>query len=151
MNSKPMSLSRLRELVAAYGSNVARFPESERAAAQALLDISEHARMLLASERHLDGWLDAASPPGVPAELARRLASIPRAAHGGRAFPVRRRALWAPAVGWAVAAAVGVWIGTQSPDAEAETLADATVASDGSDDGAFDLSDPLLDALEEMP
>jgi len=149
MISKPMSLSRLRELVAAYGASPERFPESERAAAQALLKVSDHARMLAGSEQSLDTWLDAASAPALSSELEQRLAAIPRDVRGPRKLPVRRRALWAPAVGWAAAALIGLWIGTTS--AEADTLADAGALA-STDDAAFgDASERLLEELEEIP
>ena len=105
--------------------------------------------MLAGSEQNLDAWLDAAPAPALPGQLTERLAAIPRDVRGPHKLPVRRRALWAPAVGWAAAALVGLWIGTTS--AEADTLADAgTLAS--TDDAAFgDASERLLEELEEIP
>jgi hypothetical protein len=148
MTSKPMSPSRLRELVAAYGSNLERFPESERVAAEVLLQSSEHARLLVSSERALDALLDSAAVPPVSEALEQRLLAIPAGTRKARPLPVARRALVAPAVGWAIAAAVGLWIGAESASEEPVAEATAMVAEEAA---IGELSEGLLEELEELP
>jgi hypothetical protein len=125
MNEPPMTLSRFRTLVEAYGSELARWPERERARAQALLESSEPARAALAEEAELDHALSALSTPNLSDALARRLNEIPvRTPVKPRTrLPFKR--LWAPALGWAAAAALGIALGNFADD-EDDTLADAS-------------------------
>jgi hypothetical protein len=152
-----MSLQRFIELVAAYGSQLSRFPEAERAAAEALLRTSEPARAALAREVSLDRALSTFVEPAPSAELERRLNEIPVR------FPVLRRArwplraTWAPLVGWAAAAALGLVLGSwansegEQPVAEGSSLIDEPV--DGpSDDALVELALGSFDSdLEEAP
>ena len=58
MTHPPMTLQRFLRLVEAYGSQLSRFPDAERGAAEALLRVSEPARAALAEESELDGVLE---------------------------------------------------------------------------------------------
>lgn len=133
MTHPPMTLQRFLELVAAYGSQLSRWPEVERDAAQALLNVSELARASLAEEAKLDAVLDTLVAEDLAPAFLRRLNEIPiRVAATPRA---RRRfqRLWAPALGWAAAAALGLALGSGISD---------------SDDG---LSDSIEAAAEQSP
>lgn len=81
----PMTLERLRDLIAAYGGNPTRWPLAERPAAEALLARSPEARAALADAGPLDTLLDAvpALPPS-PALRAAVLADMPRMVRSGR-------------------------------------------------------------------
>jgi hypothetical protein len=112
--NKPLSEERFRELLDAYGAEISRFPEPERRAAELLLDSSESARAWFDAERELDARLlkslSAALEPLSP-ELERRLAGIPiRHPQAGRGGGLVR--LFVPAVAWAAAACVGIWLGS---------------------------------------
>lgn len=111
----PLSEQRFRELVDAYGADVARFPEPERRAAELLISSSEMARRWLEEERELDlrmtEALSAAIEP-ISADLERKLTSIP-ILHEQKAS--RRGGLvrlFVPALAWAAAACVGLLIGS---------------------------------------
>ncbi|HWA71592.1 MAG TPA: hypothetical protein VG937_04650 [Polyangiaceae bacterium] len=128
MNHPPMTLARFRTLVEAYGGELSRWPEKERGAAKVLLESSEPARAALAEEVELDRALDALSAPDLSPALARRLNEIPiRAPAKSRRLPFKR--LWAPALAWAAAAAIGIALGNFADD-EDDTLADAGQVSE---------------------
>lgn len=80
-----MTLGRLRNLIAAYGGNPARWPLAERPAAEAFLARSPEARAALADAEPLDTLLDAvpALSPS-PALRAAVLADMPRMARASR-------------------------------------------------------------------
>ena len=83
--TEPMTLERLRTLIAAYGTDPARWPLAERPAAEALMARSPEARAALADAEPLDTLLDAvpALSPS-PALRAAVLADMPRMARSGR-------------------------------------------------------------------
>ena len=106
--TQPLSLTRFRELVAAYGGTLELWPHDELNAARELLVVSAEARALLEAEAAFDRELVAASAlPEVPATLLRRLNEVPLRAPQRRVWWPFGRA-WVPAVGWAFAAALGV-------------------------------------------
>lgn len=83
--TEPMTLERLRALIAAYSANPVRWPLAERPAAEALLTRSPEARAALADAEPLDTLLDtvpALSPS--PALRAAVLADMPRSVRSGR-------------------------------------------------------------------
>jgi hypothetical protein len=83
--TEPMTLERLRALIAAYGGNPGRWPLAERPAAEGLLARSPEARAALAEAEPLDTLLDtvpALSPS--PALRAAVLADMPSPARSGR-------------------------------------------------------------------
>ncbi|MCH8684585.1 hypothetical protein [Pedomonas mirosovicensis] len=61
--------SRLAEILETYGANPARWPEGERAAAEAALAADPGLQAVAARERLLDGWL---SDWEMPAPARRR-------------------------------------------------------------------------------
>jgi hypothetical protein len=83
--TEPMTLERLRTLIAAYGANPARWPLAERPAAEALMARSPEARAALADGAPLDALLDAvpALSPS-PALRAAVLADMPHPEHSRR-------------------------------------------------------------------
>ncbi len=87
-----MNLDRFAELLAAYGTNPAQWPQDERAAAEALAQASSTARQLLQEAEALDALLMQRAPmPAFSPDLAARiLAQLPP--------PVIAKA--APAVSW---------------------------------------------------
>lgn len=105
-----MNDERLNALIAAYGADPARWPEGERAAANARLDAATPG---LAEARELDLWLAASPAPAVSMSLSERVIA---AGLGARATPARVR-LWrdrlalAFGAGWAAAACAGVVAG----------------------------------------
>jgi hypothetical protein len=114
MTNGSLPLARFRALLAAYGARPEHWPARERQAALALLESSEAARSVARDEHALDEWLALTEPPRLGDELVRRLNAIPE----GRVVPLghrlRARRLVAPLVGWAAAAAVGLWLGANS-------------------------------------
>lgn len=146
-----MTLARFSALLDAYGGEPSRWPESERAAAEAFLRSDAEARRLCADAAKLDGLLafeDAASAVEASAALRARVAEIPiRHAHaakrpGGWFF---QHAFSAALVG-ALVAALGVLAGAVSGEPEdGSTQADAAqtepdAAAQGEDDGWDDLT-----------
>jgi hypothetical protein len=115
MNDVPLPQTRFLALLEAYGARPERWPEHERNAAIELLDTSESARVLAREQHSLDAWLSVPDTAKISADLNRRLNAIPEQC--GRALlvrPLRVRALWLPALGWAAAATVGIWLGARS-------------------------------------
>jgi hypothetical protein len=144
----PLSEKRFRELLDAYGAEIARFPEPERRGAELLLSSSERARAWLAEERELDARVEEALSSAVEPlspELERRLAAIPgRHAQARRGRVVQ---LFVPVVAWAAAACVGLLVGSgvvpididsepSAESAEVQSEEEALVAlALGSDEG----------------
>jgi hypothetical protein len=103
-------------------------------------------------ERELERALEALPVPELSAELRRRLAEIPERGTVRR-FPGRS---WrVSALGWAAAAAIGLFIGAQTADTEpADT---ASVDSEAIDNGSLEEDETLALAvgsfteLEEEP
>ena len=83
--TEPMTLERLRTLIAAYGANPARWPLAERPAAEALMARSPEACAALADAEPLDTLLDAvpALSPS-PALRAAVLVGMPRRERSSR-------------------------------------------------------------------
>ena len=115
MSEEILSLERFASLLDAYGARLERWPESEARAARALLEVSERAQEMLREEAKFEGQLDALEISPLSPELAGRLAQIPLGAQKTRAiWPFG--SLWAPALGWAAAAAIGLWIGAHAAE-----------------------------------
>lgn len=152
MTFEPMTLKRFQTLVTTYGGQLTRWPEAERGAARALLEISEPARAWLAEEETLDATLEAFAIPSLSPALEQRLTQIPlrtpRAARPRWPF----KSLWAPAIGWAAAAAVGVILGASMEDpvqTSRETAAELT--SSTAEDALVSLALGSLEDLEGAP
>ena len=119
MNDVPLTQTRFQALIEAYGARPERWPEYERNAAIELLSTSESARVLAQEQHALDAWLSVPGTPKISAELTRRLNAIPEQRdRGALAHRLSVRALWMPALGWAVAAAVGIWLGARTAIAD---------------------------------
>ena len=80
MSTEKMTLERLRAVIEAYGASAPRWPETERAAAAALLAESAEARALLAAATPLDELLDAV--PAIRPTAAMRAAILAAAPRG---------------------------------------------------------------------
>jgi hypothetical protein len=126
-----MTPERFNALISAYGADARRWPESERAAAQAFMAAEpEGARAALAEADALDGLLHAAPTPQVSMVLRDRViasaaeAGLKARKHGRRWLDRLALALGA---GWAVAACAGVAAGVVmtshlTADAQADAI-----------------------------
>jgi len=126
-DANEMSLSRLGDLLAAYGGAPSRWPADEREAAEALIAASEPARAALAEAAHIDSLLDAAGPPPPSDRLSWRLRAIGPKPHAESARPrglswiFGSRPLTALAQAAVIAVAIigGVGIGVSLPTRDA--------------------------------
>lgn len=155
MNDETLSIERFEALVATYGADLARFPASEREAAQRTLTLSARARELFAREAELDAALGSLPEPELSPGLARRLAEVPlRAPQRRFAFPKIRWVV--PGLGWAAALSFGLWFGMSEvsddvigDDESAEFSSDAESLSE--DERDVELMLGSLDELENLP
>lgn len=129
-DSRPMDPGRLAEILDAYGADPRRWPQAERAPAEALLAVSEEARALRDRAAALDALLDLSAAPTPAPELQ---AAILAGAHR----PGWRRWLadfwpvgpaWQPASAFAAAIVLGVAIGVGAPDIVLPDAADGAIA-----------------------
>jgi hypothetical protein len=127
-----MTPERFQQLLAAYGSRTARWPEAEREAAEALLRESATAKSWLEAEAELDLALAEWQPSSLEPDLSRRLLEIPVRYPASKPKRWPFRTLWAPGLGWAAAAAFGLMLGSCDDSFEA-TTATASVASAAQD------------------
>ncbi|HVY83809.1 MAG TPA: hypothetical protein VG943_01645 [Caulobacterales bacterium] len=106
-----MDAARFEAIVAAYGADAARWPEAERAAAQAFAQTSSEAQAILAEAHALDALLAAdADEAPVSVTLTRRLMrTIPS--------PSPQR-VWGVAAALAACAVLGVVVGYNSPQGD---------------------------------
>jgi anti-sigma factor RsiW len=138
MRESEMNIERLSEIVEAYGGDPLRWPEAERLAAQALAARDPRAAALVAEAEALDLLFDAVPAPAPSAALtARVLARAPRPSLWRELFP--GMPAWRPALGFALALAVGVGVQSAAADRLGLVDADALAASDSadSDDGTL--------------
>lgn len=108
-----MTFDRFSHLTDAYGADLKRWPEGERAKAQAFLNHDARARLMLDDAAMIDGLLDAAPRPVVSAEMRRSV--VEAASYGalkrrGRGLSWSRLA-WLSGAGWAAAAFAGMAFG----------------------------------------
>lgn len=150
-----LSMDRYKALLAAYGARLELWPEAEREAARAFLASSAEARRLAADEAGLDALFTAIETAAPSPRLARRLAELPVSnPQPQRLWPFRR--VWLPAIAWAAAAAVGVVIGSLTPEPEngsgAEQAAVGASAGPSAEEapGAAELGDDEEDEFFEM-
>jgi hypothetical protein len=139
-----MSLARLEQVVAAYGADPQRWPETERDAARALVERSAEARARVAEARRLDRALDAAivtvdelSLARVTAKIRRGLAE-PRAASGGSWLSFLLGAVaptWPRGAALASVAVLGILVGLSS---------DPSLFDDGTVDSVASISDTSI-------
>ena len=83
-----MNRERFEQIVAAYGADSRRWPEAERAQAEAFAAATPDAAALVADEAGLDRVLDQAARTPDTSTLAARILAQARA-HGVRAFDTR--------------------------------------------------------------
>jgi len=127
-----MTPDRLKEIIDAYGASAHRWPESERAAALALLASDATLEAYREAAESLDAAMDAAPLVEVPAGLAHTILAdaashsnqgtgLQKAASTGvmrRFVDMVKQALpempvWQPAIGFAASLAMGIWVGAQ--------------------------------------
>jgi len=139
MTDVPMPRDRFEAILDAYGADPRRWPDAERAAAQAFAATDPAAPALLAAAADLDGAIHLAAP--APAGAALRDAIIASA----KAAPPRRRSLWWAGAGLgaalAGAAAGAVTVGVMAPhvvnDLTVEQMASAATAFGDLDEGVL--------------
>lgn len=147
-----LSEDRFRKLAEAYGSELERWPAAERKAARELMLKRPELRACLKDEAELDAWLDSARLESLPTSLLERLEALPE--HAPQPFPWRARSLLKPAVGWAFAAAFGLWLGARADVFELDTAnTDSIEASaDGADDEELlELAAGDIGSFEDLP
>jgi hypothetical protein len=121
-----MDQARFEQIVAAYGSRPAAWPQEQRDAALAFMEASEEARALLEQESRLDLMLDAApsiEPSRALRERILQAAPRPRSSLADRLdrwasglWPFGRN--WQPAAVLATAAVLGIAAGWMAPNSE---------------------------------
>jgi hypothetical protein len=109
-----MKLDRYLQLLEAYGADLKRWPPEDRPGAERLFEASEQARRAHREARALDGLLDqvlSAEPSDI---LKARIHRIPELAHrpGVRTASSSLRRIFAPMVGLAAAALLGIAVGS---------------------------------------
>ena len=110
-----MKVERLAEILEAYGGDPLRWPVSERLAAQGLAARDPRAAALVAQAEQLDALFDAAPTHAASATLsARVLARRPRPSLWRELFP--DTPVWRPALGFALALALGVGVQNAAVD-----------------------------------
>ena len=150
--TEPMSVFRFRALAETYGGALERWPATERRLARELLLREPSLHAVLAAESELDRLLAEGEGGAVSASLLARLEGIPERSPQKQPFPLKPRSFWLPALGWAAAAAVGLWLGATVEAPELDTVAIQPVEAGEADEptvleiAAGDLSD-----LEMMP
>lgn len=129
-----MNIARLGEILDAYGGDPLRWPVSERLAAQGLAARDPRAAAMVDAAEALDTLFDAV-PTEAPSDalVARVLARRPRPSLWREMFP--NMGAWKPAVGFAMALAVGVGLQSAAADrlgldTTSETAAAIDEASD---------------------
>lgn len=144
-----LALERFEELLDLYGTNLARFPEDERAAAAALLAANEDAQRLHAQALALEAGLQAMAAPEPSAALRRAVAEIPLrnpqpTAGAASIWPLRWRSAWALFASAAVIVALGAVSGSMSRDVDLVAL----TGDRGEIEAAADEPDALDDLAE---
>jgi hypothetical protein len=158
-------LEQLEQGLDAYGSALERWPQELQLLARQLLETSSEARQAWSRAERLAALLDAAPDVLPSAELRARIAALPvRHPQGWAAWWPFGNPL-APVLGWAAAAAIGVFVGSgflpglesEAPDqvvasAPVEALEeDATDLVGGEDWSELELALGLDPEWEEEP
>ena len=133
MTKRTLTLGRFKELVEAYGANLDRWPEAERADAVSLAGTSPEADHWLAEARQLDGLLHGKPPVEVSASLRAAVAAIParypRAEAVGAWWPFQ--SVWRPVVTLLASAICGLSSGWLSAADEADVSTATTTTEAG--------------------
>jgi hypothetical protein len=150
----PIDRERVAALIEAYGAEPSRWPEGERAQAQALLASDPELQRMQAQASALDQLLALPEPLAPSAELRRAVAEIPLRAERGAAVALPW--LFASALRSALAAAfvlgLGVLAGTS---ASADSLLSSSAVDTGTEQTAVPAEvsvadDDPLDTLFEL-
>jgi hypothetical protein len=134
-----MNLERFKILAEAYGGDIGRWPEAERAAAEGFATANAEAAAWLAEAGSLDDLLDMA-PAAPPSDLLRHkvMAAAPRLSR-----PVwQKGGVWASLAGLAAACVLGLFVGANMPSSLIDDPALESTASTAFDGTTY------LDALE---
>ena len=150
MRNTTVTPKRVREIVAAYGADVARWPAAERAAALAIIRDDPELSALLREARRLDSMLDTFAPllPAMKAgDLAERvMAAAPQAPAPRRlretSVPFWRWFGWPKLAGLAMAGLIGFTVGWTGLDAQ---IGDWVASGSTVSQAALDAPDALLD------
>lgn len=126
MKREELSQARFRELLEAYGADFERWPEQPRRLAHALCERSAEARAARREHQAFDALFAQLTPEKLPDSLEARVLAVPRTRQ--RVVPFRARTLWVPALGWATAAALGLWLGAQSSASDVSNAESAGTA-----------------------
>jgi hypothetical protein len=134
-----LALGRFEELLDLYGTDLARFPEDERAAASALLAADAGAQRLHAQALALESGLQGMSAPEPSAALRRAVAEIPlrhpqQTAASATLWPLRWGSAWALFASAAVMVMLGALSGSMSRDVDFAELTGAGTENDASAD-----------------
>lgn len=128
-----MTRARFQELAEAFGPHLARWPESERFAAELFLRNDPDARGVLEAEAVFADLLDLSPAPAPSMDLRDRLLALaPR-----QVRPMwRRGGAWISGAGLAAACVLGVMVGANMSssllsDPSIDTVTEASTAFDG--------------------
>jgi hypothetical protein len=117
---------RLKQVLAGYGADPARWPEADRELAKNIGDASEAAE--------IDSYLNQASAPRIPAGAQTRLlARIEKHSLSGNVTVLRPRTdkqVWYSITALAASLALGIFIGTQEDFADVMPLGATTAMDD---------------------
>lgn len=112
----PMTLARFTELLDAYGTRLAHWPDAERAAAESLRAAGGEAARLFAEAEALDGLLDRYEVAEPSPRLRARVLEVPAAAARGKR-QIGWRLAWAVAFSCLIGVVSGAW---SAPEASAD-------------------------------
>ena len=150
--TESMSVHRFRALAEAYGGALERWPTAERRMARELLLREPSLRAALATESELDRLLAEGEGGAVSASLLARLHDIPEQSPQKQALALKPRSFWLPAVGWAVAAGFGLWIGATVEEPELDTVAvQRAEAGEADEPTVMEIAAGDFSNLEVMP
>lgn len=139
-----LSRNRAEQIIDAYGANPHRWPDQERAELLKLAERDEQVRLMLNEAKELDAFLDEMPALHASEGLAGHLSAIPEKNRLGwlRAlWPFGE--MWQPALTFASAALVGVWLGVSNPALLDPTLIGMSTTVEAPEFGI--LNDPLAD------
>jgi len=106
-----MTFERFKELLDAFGADFKRWPETERAAASALIAREPAARAALAEARRLDALLDLYAPPANRAAETRLRTALDAVPAGATVTVRAARLSWPRAAALAATLLLGVATG----------------------------------------
>lgn len=128
-----MTRERFQDLAQAFGTDLSRWPDGERFAAELFLRNHPDARAILDAETAVEAMLDVAPVPAPSADLRDRLLAL---APRERRPLWRRSGAWISGAGLAAACVLGVMVGanmsaTFLSDPNIDTVVEASTAFDG--------------------